>query len=115
MVKNMIHEMNLHDAPYKLIKEKTKTVEMRLNDERRKDLKIGDIIIFTNRDTKEKLKTKVLKLDYYDSFKELYKHFDNIEIGYKKDDIPNPSDMDVYYTKEQQEKYGVIAIRIELL
>ena len=57
---------------------------MRLNDERRKDLKIGDIIIFTNRDTKEKLKAKVLKLDYYDSFKELYKHFDNIEIGYKK-------------------------------
>ena len=35
----MLYEMNLHDAPFKLIKEGTKTIEMRLNDERRTDLK----------------------------------------------------------------------------
>ena len=111
----MIHEMNLHDAPFKLIKAKTKTVEMRLNDERRKNLKVGDTIIFTNRDTKESISAKVLKLYYYDSFKELYRDFNKIEIGYGIDEIPNPEDMNLYYTKEQQKMYGVVAIRIEVI
>ena len=111
----MLYEMNLHDAPFKLIKEGTKTIEMRLNDERRKDLKVGDIIRFTNRTTLETMETKVVALYYYDNFSELYKHFNKVEIGYKEDEIPNPKDMDLYYTKEQQATYGVVAIRIEVL
>ena len=111
----MIHEMNLHDAPFKLIKAKTKTVEMRLNDERRKNLKVGDTITFTNRDTKESISAKVIELYYYDSFKELYKDFNKIEIGYGINETPNPEDMNLYYTLEQQSLYGVIAIRIEVI
>ena len=111
----MIHEMNLHDEPFNLIKAKTKNIEMRLNDERRKDLKVGDYIVFTNRTTLEKIKTKILELYYYDNFKELYKHFDKISIGYKEDEVPNPSDMNQYYSLEQQEKYGVVAIKIEMI
>ena len=110
----MIFEMNLHDEPFKLIKSKSKTIEMRINDERRKDLKVGDEIIFTNRTTLEKLKVKVIDLYYFNSFSELYKAFDKKDIGYRDDEEANPSDMDLYYTKEQQEKYGVVAIKIEI-
>ena len=110
----MLFEMNLHDEPFKLIKSKSKTIEMRINDERRKDLKVGDEIIFTNRTTLEKLKTKVIDLYYFNSFSELYKAFDKKAIGYRDDEEANPSDMDLYYTKEQQEKYGVVAIKIEI-
>lgn len=34
-------------------------------------------------------------------------------MGYKEDEEANPDDMEQYYTKENQEKYGVIAIEIK--
>lgn len=43
--------MRLHNSPFKLIKNGTKTIELRLNDEKRKLIKVGDIIRFTNRVT----------------------------------------------------------------
>ncbi len=110
----MIFEMNLHNEPFELIKSKSKTIEMRINDERRKNLKKGDEIIFTNRTTLEKLKAKVVDLYYFNNFSELYKAFDKNAIGYRDDEEANPSDMDLYYTKEQQEKYGVVAIKIKI-
>ena len=44
----MIHEMRLNNEPFNKIKEGTKTVELRLLDEKRKTLRVGDKIIFTN-------------------------------------------------------------------
>lgn len=110
----MKHEMKLNDNPFNSIKEGTKTIELRLNDEKRKLVKIGDSIEFTNRDTNEKILTKVEELYKYPSFEELYKHFDKIEMGYKEDEIPSPEDMNQYYSKEKQEKYGVLGIKIIL-
>ena len=109
----MIHEMRLHNSPFKLIKNGTKTIELRLNDEKRKLIKVGDIIRFTNRVTLEELDAEVINLYSYSSFEELYKHFDKVSMGYKEDEEANPDDMEQYYTKENQEKYGVIAIEIK--
>lgn len=50
----MIHEMRLNNEPFNKIKEGTKTVELRLLDEKRKTLRVGDKIIFTNRTNNEK-------------------------------------------------------------
>ena len=111
----MNFEMNLHDEPFRLIKNRTKTIELRLNDERRKGLKIGDTITFTNRTTLETMVVKVLNVYEYPNFEELYKHHDKVSMGYNINDIPNPHDMDIYYTKEQQAQYGVIAIEIEVI
>ena len=46
---------------------------MRLYDEKRRQIKEGDLITFTNRETDEKIDTEVLKLYIYPSFEELYK------------------------------------------
>lgn len=51
----------------------------------------------------------------YPNFKELYKHFDKISMGYDVDDIANPKDMEKYYSKEEQDKYGVIGIKVKLI
>lgn len=109
----MKHEMKLHNEPFEKIKARTKTIELRLNDEKRQLLKPKDIIEFTNRTTKEKILVEVIKLHNYESFEELYKHFDKISIGYNEDEIPNPKDMEKYYSKEEQEKYGVLGIEIK--
>ena len=106
----MKHNMNLNNRPFKSIKEGTKTIELRLNDEKRSLLKVGDEIEFTNRDTNEKLSVDIINLHKYPSFEELYKHFDKVEMGYNKDDIAEPKDMEAYYSKEEQNKYGVLGI-----
>lgn len=108
----MKHNMSLNNRPFKSIKEGTKTIELRLNDEKRSLLKVGDEIEFTNRDTNEKLSVDIINLHKYHSFKELYKHFDKVEMGYNKDDIAEPKDMEAYYSKEEQNKYGVLGIKI---
>ena len=41
------------------------------------------------------------------------KHFDKVSIGYNEDETPNPDDMDIYYPKEKQKKYGVVGIQIK--
>ena len=108
----MKHEMKLHNQPFEKIKSGTKTIELRLNDEKRQLLKIKDIIEFTNRTTNEKLLVEIEDLYKYPSFEELYKHFDKISMGYNEDEEANSKDMEEYYSKEEQDKYGVLGIQI---
>ena len=96
----MKHKMKLNDEPFKSIKSGTKTVELRLYDEKRQLLNVGDTIEFTNRTTNEKITVKVENLHIYPSFDELYKHFDKISMGYREYEEAKPSDMEKYYTKE---------------
>ena len=107
--------MKLWNDSFEAIKNKNKTIEMRLNDEKRSNIKIGDIIEFTNTMTLEKLKVKVDNIYKYANFEELYKHHDKISIGYKEEEIADPNDMLMYYKKEDVEKYGVLGIGIKLL
>ncbi|MBR2712211.1 MAG: ASCH domain-containing protein [Bacilli bacterium] len=109
----MKHEMKLNNGPFKNIKNGTKTIELRLNDDKRQLLKIKDLIEFTNRETLEQLLVEIENLYHYPSFEELYKHFDKVAMGYKEDEEADPKDMEEYYSKEEQEKYGVLGIEIK--
>lgn len=111
----MKHEMKLNNGPYMNIKNGTKTIELRLNDEKRKLLKIKDLIEFTNRETSEQILVEIVNLYHYPSFEELYKHFDKVSMGYKEDDNADSKDMEEYYSKEEQEKYGVLGIEIKII
>ena len=109
----MKYEMKLNNGPYTNIKNGTKTIELRLNDEKRKLLKIKDLIEFTNIETMEQMLVEIENLYHYPSFEELYKHFDKVSMGYKEDEIANPKDMEKYYSNEEQKKYGVLGIEIK--
>ena len=104
----MKHKMHLNNEPFDRIKDGTKTVELRLNDEKRQQLQEKDLIEFTNRITGETIITKIVGLYKYSNFEELYKHFDEVSYGYDQD-------MEQYYSKEEQEKYGVVGIMIEVI
>lgn len=109
----MIHKMHLNDDLFNKIKEETKTIELRLNDEKRQLLKIKDYIEFTNRLTKETMLVKIINLYNFPNFEELYKHFDKVAMGYDENDIADAKDMEEYYSKEEQEKYGVLGIEMK--
>lgn len=110
-----IHYMKLWNEPFNQIKNRSKTIEMRLNDEKRQLIKINDEIVFTNVKTNEIIKTKVINLYHYKDFKDLYDHHDKISIGYNSDEDANDSDMYEYYSKEQIACFGVLAIEIEII
>lgn len=111
------HEMNLNPAPFEMIKDGRKTIELRLYDERRRQIDVGDEIIFTHTESGERLRVRVLGLHIFASFRELYSALPLLKCGYTEDDIDTatPDDMDVYYSKERQAAYGVIGIEIELI
>lgn len=79
---------------------------MRPYDEKRQLINVGDTIEFENRTTLETISVSVIELVRFNDFNELYNTFDKASIGYDKDVIANPYDMEQYYSKEEQEKYG---------
>lgn len=110
-----IHEMKLNDVPFNLIKNKSKNIEMRLYDEKRRKIKKEHVIVFTNTNTNEQIKTIVTNLYIYDTFEELYKNHNKINLGYLENEVASHRDMELYYSKEKQEEYGVVGIELELI
>ena len=111
----MIHEMKLDDKYFKKIACGTKKIEMRLYDEKRKKIQIGDNITFVNRTTGKNINTKVTNLYIVPSFDKLYEMFNKVLLGYNENEEAKPSDMEMYYSKDEIEKYGVVGIEIELI
>lgn len=111
----MTHFMKLKNEPFMSIKNGLKTIEMRLFDEKRKQIKVGDTIEFTNIVSLEKLKVKVIALHKFKNFEELYSHFNKTQLGYKETENANPNDMNQYYTNDDIHKYGVLGIEIKTI
>lgn len=114
----MKHNMKLNPSPFEMIKSGEKTIELRLNDEKRQRIKIGDEIEFENTgDSTQVINARVLNLHRFCSFDELYKSLPLLKCGYTSDDVctARPSDMERYYSVERQKKYGVVGIEIELI
>lgn len=111
----MLHYMKLKQAPFTKINNGSKTVELRLNDEKRQRVKVGDFIEFSLLDDpREKIQTRVTALHHFASFKELYTSIAKEKIGYSSSDTPDPNHMDEYYPKEKQERYGVLGIELRM-
>ena len=109
--------MKLNPAPFEMIKSGQKTIELRLYDEKRQLINVGDEIVFTNTVTGETLQTKVLKLHHFDSFADLYKSLPLLKCGYTSENVGSatPADMEQYYSVDEQKKYGVLGIEIKVL
>lgn len=112
------HIMKLHPGPFSKIKDGSKTIELRLYDEKRQRISVGDTIRFVNTvNAADAVVVLVRNLFIFDSFDELYKHLPLTECGYTEDDIntASPCDMEMYYPKEEQKKYGVVGIQLSLM
>ena len=113
----MTHEMKLQPKYFNFILNGTKRIEIRLFDEKRKQIKIGDKIKFLKEpDLNESFEAQVIGLLRYNSFEEMFKDYDISILSDKsmtKEELI--SVLEQFYTKEKQEKYGVLGIRIELI
>ena len=95
----------------------TKRIEIRLNDEKRQLIKIGDIIEFERfSELNDSFKTRVVELIRYNNFDELVKDFDISILADKsmtKSELIN--ELIQFDSEEKQQKYEILAIRIELM
>lgn len=107
----MIHYMKLRNDPFERIKSGKKKIEIRLYDEKRKLVKVSDEIEFTNLENNEKIKVRVKKIHRFDTFKDLFDYFDESYFGSTSHDYKKMYD---YYSKEEENTYGVVGIEIEL-
>ena len=114
----MIHTLNLNPSPFEMIKSGRKTIELRLYDERRQSIEVGDTLVFVHtEDASLTLTAKVTDLHRFPDFAALYAALPLEKCGYLPEEIAtaSPEDMNVYYTAERQAQYGVVGIEIALL
>ncbi len=108
----MLHKMKLNERPFEKIKNGTKTVEFRLYDEKRQQIRVGDQIEFSKLpELQEKLLVNVVELYREDTFEKLFKKLYNGEEEISK----KVKEMYEIYLPEKEKKYGVIGIKISLI
>ncbi len=108
----MLHLMKLQSDPFEKIKNGTKTIEIRLNDEKRQLLNVGDNIEFSLfDDSDQKILTEIISLEKFKSFKNLFDAFEPKSYG--SESREEYELMYKYYTKEDEGKYGALAIEID--
>ena len=102
---------------FDLIKSGSKKIEIRLNDEKRRTLKVGDVIFLVKESAKpDILKVQITKLDVRESFLEIYESYSSDELGFKESDLLDfLSVMAEFYSPEDEKKCGVVAIKFKVL
>ena len=113
----MTHEMKLKDVYFNKIKNGDKIYEIRLNDEKRQAIDVGDLIIFKNNsDLHQSLKTVVEDLIYFESFEEITKTLPKEKVGFENENASQIVEIyHQFYNAEDEKKYGVVAIKVNLL
>lgn len=108
-------DMKLQKKYFDAIKYGHKKIEMRLNDEKRSKIQVGDTIIFSKEPLgNERIDTKVISLKKFDSFEEMVNYYDIKHLapkGVTKEELIN--DLNKYYPLEKQNEYKCLAIEIE--
>lgn len=112
----MVHEMKLKAVYFNLIKSGEKIYEIRLNDEKRKLIKVGDIVLFKKEpELSETLQTEVEDLIYFSSFAELLETLPLDKIGFAGEKVENVRNIyHSFYSSEDEKKYGVLSIKVKL-
>ena len=114
----MTHYMKLAFEPFQQILTGLKTIELRLNDEKRQKIKVGDIIVFCNvQQPEQKLTAKVINLYNFATFADLYLSLPLEKCGYLPEQKSSAkyTDMYKYYTKEEEKRFGVLGIEISIV
>lgn len=122
-------EMHLADDMFDAVKTGRKTVEIRLFDEKRKKVDVGDYIEFIRQsDDSDRVKMRVADLDIWETFEKAFSCIDYVKkkrierLQYTPAQLGAPENatlkslvdgMYKYYKKEEEKEHGVIAFTLE--
>jgi len=114
----MNHEMSLREIPFDRIKSGRKVIEVRLFDEKRQKVQIGDTITFSKVDHEdETITVEVIGLSRFKNFRDFYSAFDKSKFGHSEQDTLEDQIRRErgFYSEEKEKKYGVLGIHIKLI
>ncbi|MBO5910029.1 MAG: ASCH domain-containing protein [Clostridia bacterium] len=111
----MRYEMRLNKLPFEQMLEGKKTIEVRLNDVKRKLIVVGDEILFINRDNpNQTIIKKVVDLRVYNSFADMANNENCVMAsfakGYTVENVVDCYHTD--YSPEEENQFGVLAIEL---
>ncbi len=111
----MQHKMKLSTEPFEKIASGAKVIESRLYDEKRQQIVLGDEIEFSeNNNPQNKVRTRVVGLLRYQSFESLFTDHEPYLFGEEsKKFLLNQ--IKQFYSTEDEQRYGVVGIRIEVI
>ncbi|PMD73841.1 ASCH domain-containing protein [Companilactobacillus nuruki] len=104
--------MHLNHEPFLSIKSGIKKVEIRLNDEKRSKLRVGEKIEFTDLETGEKITKSILNLERFSTFKKLFEKYSGTIVGSSEEESVEELDKEnqKIYSRDREMKYGALAI-----
>lgn len=109
-------EIHLDSDIFDIVKNNSKNVEVRVNDLKRRKLKVGDTLIFLKRPNgDEKIKGTITNLVYFNDFSEVVNNYPMKRIyldNYDKNDFVKL--LGRFYSDEEVKEYGVVAIEFKL-
>ena len=107
-----MHSMKVQTKYYRLLKSGEKTIELRLFDEKRQQISVGDEITFSDlSDSGDSFKATVLNLYRAKSFRQLCGIIKPQQAGFSSTEELIPI-MEEFYSPQKQKEYGVVGIEI---
>ena len=108
--------MKLQTEMYDKIKSGKKYYEVRVFDEKRQKVKVGDTIVFKKLpELIDGVVTKVVDVMRFESFEQMARVLSLEAVGFEnKDAIDISKYYRNYYTEEEEKQFGVVAFRLEL-
>ena len=108
-----MHTMKVQTKYYNLLKNGIKTIELRLWDEKRRQIKVGDKITFSDlSDPENTFVAEVITLHHAPSFDKLCDIIQPQQAGFAtKGELLDC--LQEFYTSEAQQNYGVVGIEIK--
>ena len=109
--------MKLQPEFFEKIKNGEKTYEIRLNDEKRQQINIGDIVVFKKEpDCYEGVVCKVLEKRFFPNFAQMSQVMSLKDLGF---DGKNAEQVEqilyTYYSSEEEQMYGVVVMKIQVI
>jgi ASC-1-like (ASCH) protein len=112
------HDMRLGDDAFNAIRFGDKVFESRLFDNKRSKFKVGDVVrCFLRTSENIFVDIKIIELKRYASFGEMFSELGADVFGFN--DIDDPDSFVFYhrkyYTEKKEKKFGVLAIKMEVV
>ena len=112
-----MYMMKLDAKFFDKMRERKKVYEVRLNDEKRSGIVVGDKIIFKRRpELIDGLVVRVVEIKRYESFEKVATSLSLNSLGFENENVQSVVDFyHTIYSVEDEKKYGVVVLKVELI
>lgn len=110
-----VHELRLAKDPFASIALGNKTIESRLYDDKRQKIKVGDELLFIDKNRPWRtLRARVIELLRHDTFRDLFESAEPSKFG--KGGVDELLEqINEFYSEEDQKKLGVVGMVFEVI